>query len=56
MGCCGKKGYIGFIVYAALFVACLITFGSILIIDEKKISSSSVHGTSHISQLAYDWE
>lgn len=56
MGCCGKKGYIGLIVYAALFVACLIAFGSILIIDEKKISDSTVHGTSHISQLAADWE
>ena len=51
-----EKAYIAFVAYTVLFIASIITFGSVLIYDEKIISSSSVHGTSHISQLASDWE
>ena len=51
-----QKAYFAFVAYTVLFIASIITFGSVLIYDEKIISSSSVHGTSHISQLASDWE
>lgn len=52
----GRKGFKAFVGYSLFFLGALITFGSILIAQEKVISSNTVHGTSYISQLAKDWE
>ena len=45
----GVKSYIFFAVYSVLFGAALITFGSILIADEKKLIGNTDFGSAHIA-------
>ena len=48
----GFRSYIFFVIYSVLFGAALITFGSLLIADEKKLSHNTNYGSAHIAQLA----
>lgn len=50
-----SRYYFLFVIYTFAFIGVLITFGSLLVHNEKDISSNSVHGTSFIQQLATDW-
>ena len=50
------KSYYAFAIYSLLFVTAIVTFGGIIITQEKVMKANSVHSTSHIAQIAVDWE